>query len=95
MVPTNVHLSAAQHGDPPDHPVTIHLNERPVTLPSHTATGAEIKAAAIDAGVPIQPDFILVEEIGSNGRTRVIGDDDVVHLNPELQFLANDGDDNS
>ena len=76
------------------HPITVHVNERPVELPSHTATGLEIKTAAVTQGVPIETDFILVEELG-HGRTKIIGNDDTVHLTEHRRFLANDGDDNA
>jgi hypothetical protein len=72
----------------------VHVNERPVTLPERTAAGAQIKRAAIDQGVPIHLEFILVQELGQ-GRTQVIGDRDTVHVNEHSRFLANDGDDNS
>jgi hypothetical protein len=74
--------------------VTIHVNERPVRLPQDRVTGLAIKESAVAQGVPIQLDFILVEELGG-GRTKVIGDADHVEVNAESRFLANDGDDNS
>ena len=77
------------------HPVTIHVNEQPVRMPDNKATGREIKATAIEQGVRIEADFILVEEVGHGGRTKVIGDDDLVHLKANSRFLANDGDDDS
>lgn len=86
---------AAQHAQ--EHqvkPVTVHVNERPVVMPRHRATGLEIKTIAITQGVPIEADFILVEEL-AHGRTKVIGDNDLVHLGPHSRFLANDGDDNA
>lgn len=81
----------------PKHPkdtITVHVNEQPVKLPDDDETGADIKRAAIAQGVPIQADFILVEELGHD-RTRVIGDYDCVHVTKKTRFLANDGDDNS
>jgi Multiubiquitin len=94
MSPTdpNAHPRDAEQRRP--HPVTIHINDRPVRLPDHVATGLQIKQAAIDLGSPIRADFVLTEEIGPH-RTRVIGDDDEVRLNKRSRFLANDGDDNS
>lgn len=79
---------------PKSHVVTIHVNDRPVELLDKAQSGAEIKQAAISQGVPIHADFILVEELGGD-RTKVIGDDDIVHLTDHSRFLANDGDDNS
>src|SRR5579862_143211 len=45
------------------HEVTVTVNEMPVKLHGRTATGAEIKAAAIKQGVLIQQNFILQEEL--------------------------------
>ena len=72
-----------EHG----HTVTVTMNDHPVKLHGHTATGAQIKAAAIAQGVHIQPDFLLHEEL-ANGTTRVIGDNDEIHLSEHLRFTA-------
>lgn len=77
-----------------DHTVTVSVNEQPVKLPGHKATGAEIKAAAIAQGVLIQPNFVLQEEL-PNGTSRIIGDGDTVHLREHLRFTAIAPDDNS
>ena len=74
--------------------VVVTVNEQPVTLHEHTATGAAIKAAAIAQGVHIQPNFVLQEEL-PNGTSRVVGDGDTVHLRPHLRFTAIQPDDNS
>lgn len=74
--------------------VTISVNEQPVALQGHIATGAEIKAAAIEQGVLIQPNFVLQEEL-PNGTSRVVGDNDEVHLREHLRFTAIAPDDNS
>lgn len=86
--------SAGQQHEQHKHPVTVHVNERPVQLPTNTDTGLEIKRAAIAQGVKIESDFILVEELGGD-RTKNIGDSDVVHVTDRSRFLANSGDDNS
>ncbi len=75
-------------------PVTVHVNERPVTMARHRASGLEIKSTAIVQGVSIEEDFILVEEL-AHGRTKIIGDNDIVGLHSDSRFLANDGDDNA
>ena len=77
-----------------NHTVTISVNEQPVKLPGHTATGAEIKAAAIAQGVHIQSNFVLQEEL-PNGTSRIVGDHDSVHLREHLRFTAIAPDDNS
>jgi len=76
------------------HKVVITVNEQPVTMEGKSATGAEIKAAAIAQGVAIKPNFVLQEEL-PNGTGRVIGDGDSVHLRPHLRFTAIQPDDNS
>jgi hypothetical protein len=76
------------------HTVEITVNEQPVSLDGKTATGAEIKAAAIAQGVHIQPNFVLQEEL-PNGTSRIVGDGDSVHLRPHLRFTAIQPDDNS
>jgi hypothetical protein len=81
------------HGPKPK-PTTILVNEQPVHMPDDHATGLEIKQHAIDAGVKIEIDFILVEEL-KNGRTQNVGNDDEIKLKGSSRFTANDGDDNS
>lgn len=77
-----------------NHVVTIFVNERPVKLCGRTATGTEIKAAAISEGVSIRPNFVLQEEL-PNGTSRIVGDDDTVHLREHMHFTAIAPDDNS
>lgn len=72
----------------------VTVNEQAVTLMQHIATGSEIKAAAIDQGVQIQPNFVLQEEL-ANGTSRIIGDEDEVHWREHLRFTALAPDDNS
>lgn len=76
------------------HEVVVSVNEQPVKLQGKTATGAEIKAAAIKQGVHIQQNFVLQEEL-PNGMSRVVGDTDAVHLREHLRFTAIAPDDNS
>lgn len=80
--------------DSGNHSVTIAVNEQPVRLPGDTATGAEIKAAAIAQGVLIHQNFVLQEEL-PNGTSRIVGDNDKVHLRKHLRFTALAPDDNS
>jgi hypothetical protein len=74
--------------------VTITVNEQPVRLRGDSATGAEIKAAAIAQGVQIQQNFVLQEEL-PNGTSRIVGDNDMVKLREHLRFTALAPDDNS
>ncbi len=74
--------------------VTVTVNEQPVRLRGDSATGAEIKAAAIAQGVQIQQNFVLQEEL-PNGTSRIVGDKDIVKLREHLRFTALAPDDNS
>jgi hypothetical protein len=74
--------------------VTVTVNEQPVKLRGDSATGAEIKAAAIAQGVQIQQNFVLQEEL-PNGTSRIVGDKDRVKLREHLRFTALAPDDNS
>jgi hypothetical protein len=74
--------------------ITVTVNEQPVTLRGDSATGAEIKAAAIAQGVQIQQNFVLQEEL-PNGTSRIVGDNDRVKLRKHLRFTALAPDDNS
>jgi hypothetical protein len=76
------------------HTVTITINERPVPIEGPRVTGLQIKEAAIAAGLPISVDFMLTEEL-ANGRSKVVGDADVVTVNKNSRFDAVAGDDNS
>ena len=73
--------------------ITVNENTR-VTLTDHDLTGAEIKAAAIEAGAPIQPDFIL-SLVLPNGKQRIVPDDKKIHVKDGDEFWAVHGDDNS
>lgn len=74
--------------------VEVLVNGQKVVLHESEATGAQIKAAAIAAGVPIQPDFVLSEVLPS-GKQKIVPDDRTVHLKDGDEFWAIPGDDNS
>jgi len=74
--------------------VHIHVNERPVILGTHEATGLVIKETAIAQHVPIQSDFVLSEELGGH-RSKVVGDEDKIDVKEGSRFLAIPPDDNS
>jgi hypothetical protein len=67
--------------------VTVLVNNRRVHFHRHTATGAEIKAEAIKQGVALNEDFTLHEEL-SDGLSRIVGNDEEVHLRHHLHFEA-------
>lgn len=81
-------------GGPHEREVEVLVNEQTVRLVGTTTTGAAIKAAAIQQGVAIQPNFVLQEEL-PNGTSRIVGDNDLVHLRAHLRFTAIAADDNS
>lgn len=74
--------------------VQVHINGETVNLDRPEATGVEIKAAAIAAGVPIQADFVLSEVLPS-GKQKIVPDDRKIHLKDGDEFWAIPGDDNS
>lgn len=74
--------------------VVVTVNTRPVSLPSRSVTGLQIKEAAIAAGLTIDVGFVLLMD-EEHGRDRVIGDDEVVRVNKNSTFTAIAPDDNS
>jgi len=91
---TAVHTEAK---NPPEHPsisITFNVNDQPVTLAERHTSGAEIKAAAIAQGVPIQPTFSLILKRPGEA-SKQIGDDDKVTLRNDIQFSCLPADDNS
>jgi hypothetical protein len=79
----------------PPRTFTITVNEvTEVTLTEHNLNGAEIKAAAIRAGAPIQADFVL-SKVLPNGKQRIVPDDKQIHVKEGDEFWAVPGDDNS
>ena len=75
-------------------PVPITVNNKPVTVHGHEHTGLQIKQAAIAAGVRIQLDYVLMQEL-SHGRTRSVGDDLRIHVEKDAHFEAIPNDDHS
>ena len=90
----NVPEHSEQEKEHDNYKVIILVNEQPVELEGHITTGANIKTAAIAQGVLIQPNFVLQEEL-PNGTSRIIGDNDEVHLRAHMRFTAIAPDDNS
>jgi hypothetical protein len=76
------------------HFVEIHVNNRPVRIQGPTATGLEIKTAAIAQGVQIELTFQLSEKLGDH-KTRIVGDSDTVKVHEGTVFVAVADDDNS
>lgn len=87
-------MSTAERNTGKDHKtIVIEVNGKPVSMTKSRVTGIEIKQAAIDQGVEIELEFILVEE--DKHGTRVIGDSDTITINKHSRFTANADDDNS
>jgi len=74
-------------------PVEITLNDTAVTVPDNRVTGAQIKSAAIAAGVPITPAFVLFH-MTNKGR-ELVRDDETVKVNKTSVFEAITDDVNS
>jgi len=79
---------------PESHLVPILVNEQPVDVAGPRTTGLAIKEAAVQAGLPIEVGFQLIEEL-PHGRTKVIGNTDVIEVRPGSKFVALAPDDNS
>jgi hypothetical protein len=77
-----------------NHPVTITVNNKPVTVTGPKATGLQIKQAAIDAGQNIELSFTL-SQLQPNGRYKNVTDKQVVTVNPQSVFTATDDEDDS
>lgn len=78
------------------HPVSItfSVNGQSVTLATRHTNGAEIKAAAIAQGLPIQSTFSLILKRPGEA-SKQIGDDDKVTIHDHLEFSCLPADDNS
>lgn len=84
----------ASNSHPHPHLFSITVNGLAVAIAGPKTTGLQIKQAAIAAGVPIQLDFILSEEL-ANRKTRLVRDGDEVSLHERSAFVALENDDNS
>lgn len=74
--------------------VTVLVNGQSVVLGDKHTTGAGLKTAAMQAGVPIQMDFVL-SEVKPGGEQKIIADDAHLTLKDGDEFWAIPGDDNS
>jgi Multiubiquitin len=80
--------------NPSGHETSITVNNKPVVVTGPRLKGSEIKQAAIDQGVAIKLTFIL-SQIEPGARPKIVGDNDVVTVNKNSVFVANDDDDDS
>ena len=74
--------------------INVVINDKPVTLNGTRHTGMSIRQAAIDAGVPIDADFVLRLEYG-NRQTRIIDDLKTIEIECDARIIAIPDDDNS
>lgn len=72
----------------------VKVNGTFVPLSRRRQTGAELKAAAIKVGAPIESDFIL-SEVLPNGEQRILAGDREIRVKHGDEFWAVPGDDNS
>ena len=77
-----------------DGKVDVTVNDKPVVLEGMKQTGASVKKAAIEQDVDIKEDFVLSIELGA-GKTKLVGDDEVIEVRDGERFLAIENDDNS
>ncbi len=73
--------------------VEILVNKKAVRVSGHHVTGLEVKEAAIAFGVAIQLNFQLA--LIKPDKRKLIGDDEVVHVEDGSRFAATAPDDNS
>jgi len=94
-------VEVSQHGSEGedgrvDHPVVVQVNRKyRIRLPFPRVTGMQIKEAAKAEGVPIELDFLLTVEAGDDRPARAIGDGETIEVTDDMEFTANDGDDDS
>ena len=74
--------------------VEITVNSHRVEMLVGSASGLEIKEAAIRQRVSVRRNFVLQQEM-PNGTGKIIGDDDRVVIRQHLSFTAIAPDDNS
>jgi hypothetical protein len=86
--------TTATEQDRPGEKIAITVNDDPVAVTDKHQTGASIKAAAIEQGVPIEADFDL-SEVLPNDKQKPIADDKNVEVKDGDEFWAIPGDDNS
>jgi hypothetical protein len=72
---------------PDGHSAAIYVNKQRVLLERETATGAEIKAAAIAQGMNVRPNFVLVEVL-ANGTSRAVAENEVVRVRENNRLIT-------
>lgn len=89
------HETAGPDNSRGKHPkgVVVQINSVDVTLEKGELSGRDIKTAAIEQGVAIEPTFVLSVERGN--RYITVGDDDMVRVRLGMDFIAVAPDDNS
>lgn len=93
LTQTHVPLDRADRPKP-SKVITVEFNFTDLDLPKDEMTGAEVKAAAIAQGLPIQAGFVL-SVTKRNGKFEVVDDTEVIKIRKGLSFTCVDSDDNS
>ena len=70
-----------------DGKVEVSVNGKPVVLDGVEQTGASVKKAAVEQGVKIAEDFVLIVELG-DGKRKPVGDDEKIAVRAGDRFLA-------
>ncbi len=74
--------------------IRVEVNDMPVIIDKKEATGLHIKQLAIAQNVPIQIGFQLIMERPGQP-SKVVGDDEKIHVKTGMKFRAIPADDNS
>jgi hypothetical protein len=90
---TSPELGTKTGVQPVKHPVTVTVNNHPVTLAKHKMTGLEIKQEAMAQGAELELNFQLSVKRGNH--YDVITDDMEITVHEGQEFLAIAPDDNS
>ena len=72
----------------------ISVNRKPVEVGEQVVTGLQVKEASIKAGLPISLDFQLAA-VESDGRQRIVGNNEKVDVLESKTFIATASDDNA
>ena len=89
-----VEIVNSQGSDLLTKPFEISVNKKPVSLAEPIITGLEIKEAAIEQGLPIDPGFQLAR-VEADGKHQIVGDSDKVDVREFKTFFATAPDDNA
>lgn len=87
-------MPTSQEDKVPTKPFEISVNRKPVEVAEPIVTGLAIKEAAIQQGLPIEPNFQLAL-VKPDGKECIVGNADKVDVREFKMFFATADDDNS